>query len=101
MEQQLSIEFDPHLMARRSDPETSHKASERALKFARGQAEEVFDCLVKYGPQTADEIAKRTKLTSVQICRRLPDLLKKHMAEPTGITRPSASNCQEREWRAI
>lgn len=58
----------------------------------------ILGCLQDHGPQTIDEIAKRTQLTSVQVARRTSDMHKRGMAEPTGSTRLSASGRNERVW---
>lgn len=100
MNLQLTINFVPETHARRSDPITSHLAAAKVKEFAKGHAATILNCLKDYGPQTADEIAKRTHLNSVQICRRLPELERAGAARPTGKLRLSASGCSEREWKA-
>ena len=55
--------------------------------------------LFDHGPQTIDEIAKRTPLNSVQIARRLSECDRRGLAEPTGLCRLSASGRMERVWR--
>ena len=96
--QQLHINFEPHCHARRSDPETSHEAAARVREFGPGHCATILAVLREHGPQTIDEIAKRTHLTAVQVARRLPDLEKYGKAAPTGETRLSASGRQERVW---
>ena len=96
---QLTLTFE-HTHARRTDPITSHMAAARAVRFAGGHAATILTCLQDFGPATADEIAKRTHLNSVQICRRLPELEKVGDAMPTGRMRLSPSGCSEREWKA-
>jgi len=106
---QLAIDFDCRVHARAADPLTSHVAAARAREFAAGHVEIILAALQDHGPQTLDEIAKRTRLTSVQIARRLADMRPvsddcphgKGLAEPTGETRLSASGRPERVWRAL
>ena len=59
--------------ARRRDPQTSHKAAERAKVFAPTHAQRIFDVLAR-GDFTAAEIADESGLTVVQVCRRLPEI---------------------------
>ena len=93
--------FDPRYLARSTDPETSHQAARGVHEFAGAHIDIVLACLKAHGPQTIDEIAKRTALTSVQVARRLPDAQKRGWAQPSGAERLSASGRLERVWRAI
>ncbi len=94
---QLTI-FDTAPLARQTDPWTSHAAAARVGEFGASHIDIILACLAKHGPQTIDEIAKRTPLNSVQIARRLADCEKRLLAEPTGTCRPSASGRMERVW---
>lgn len=100
-EPQMALCFGPAQLARRADPATSHQAAARVREFASGHIGIVLACLKAHGPQTIDEIAKRTQLTSVQVARRTSDMHKRGMAEPTGSTRLSASGRNERVWGAM
>ncbi len=93
--------FDPRYLARSTDPETSRQAARGAHEFAGAHIGIVLACLKTHGPQTIDEIAKRTALTSVQVARRTSDMHKRGLAEPTGATRLSASGRRERVWVAL
>ena len=72
-------------MARRSDPPSSHRAAERAVKqgTVRGHEAKIVEALRRSGePMTAKALAVKCKLTNVQICRRLGEqgkLLKLHL----------------------
>ena len=46
---QLDIFAPPQTLARRSDPETSHKAAERVAEFANGHHEQIVGVLRKHG----------------------------------------------------
>lgn len=59
--------------ARRRDPQTSHKAAERAKSFAPSHAQRIVAVLER-GCFTAAEIADESGLTVVQVCRRLPEI---------------------------
>lgn len=92
--------MQPETHARTTDPWTSHAAAAARHTFATGHAAKVLACLQLFGPQTKDEIAGKTGLTSVQVDRRLPDLKTKGLAHPTGETRQSLSGRPERVWAA-
>ena len=96
---QLAL-LDDGPRARQSDPWTSHAAAHRAAEFAGTHTDIILACLMRHGPQTIDEIAKRTPLNSVQIARRLSECDRRGLAEPTGLCRMSASGRPERVWRA-
>ena len=96
---QLAL-LDDGPRARQSDPWTSHAAAHRAAEFAGTHTDIILACLMRHGPQTIDEIAKRTPLNSVQIARRLSECDRRGLAEPTGLCRLSASGRPERVWRA-
>lgn len=75
---QLAIKFDlPR--ARRRDPQTSHKAAERAKVFAPTHGQRIV-AVLRHGDFTAAEIADESGLTVVQVCRRLPEISE---AKPT------------------
>lgn len=95
---QLSISFDHHQLARRSDPETSRQAAERVKEFAAGHHKLILDCLKEHGPLSPDQIATKIRLDKFQICRRLPELQRAGLAQPNGETRRSASGRAERVW---
>lgn len=59
--------------ARRRDPVTSHKAAIKAKVFAPTHAQLIYDVLT-VADFTAAEIAESTRLTVVQVCRRLPEI---------------------------
>lgn len=86
-------------LARTTDPATSHVAAQRAAAFAGSHIDVILACLGRHGPQTIDEIAKRTPLNSVQIARGLAECDRRGLAEPTGLCRLSASGRPERVWR--
>lgn len=95
---QLAL-LDDGPRARQSDSWTSHAAAQRVAEFAGSHIDVILACLVRHGPQTIDEIAKRTPLNSVQISRRLSECDRRGLAEPTGLCRLSASGRPERVWR--
>jgi len=86
----------PAQTARRTDPETSHKAAARASKFATSHAGRILLALQLHGPRSAHGLGLITGLSVVQIDRRLPELKRIGEAEPTG-----AVEAGFRVWGAV
>ena len=87
--------------ARNSDPITSHAAADQAQAMRHQHHAAILACLGTVGALGKDEIAGFTKLTGVQVCRRLPELQKLGLVRPTGKTVRSDTGRQEREWEAV
>lgn len=60
--------------SRANDPVTSHVAASMASGMAERHREIIFEALISLREATIDELAKVTRLTSVQIARRLPEM---------------------------
>lgn len=89
-----------HLPVRSTDPETSFEAAENCVAFAGKHKDKILSCLKHFGPLSPTQIAGFTGLTEVQIDRRLPELERANLAEPTGEYNLSRSGCRERVWKA-
>lgn len=85
--------------SRANDPVTSHVAASMASGMAERHREIIFEALISLREATIDELAKVTRLTSVQIARRLPEMKEDCRAETTGETRPSLAGRPQRVWR--
>lgn len=72
--------------AKATDPGTSHKAADNAKRFARGHFARILRGL-KNGPYTAKDLAEAIGLTSVQISRRMRDLVAANAVRTTGVER--------------
>lgn len=74
--------------ARNTDPSTSHQAAARAAYFVDGHKDRICKALAWLAtmnqPATADRIASASGLTVVQVDRRLPEMQRDGVAEPTG-----------------
>lgn len=97
----FTISVESIRLARRTDPATSHEAAQRVQEFADSQCGKILASLIRKGPQTIDELAGNTDLTSVQIARRLKDLEVKGRAKPNGDERPGRAGRSQRVWRAV
>lgn len=91
---QLALEFT---RARRDDPETSKAAARNVENFAHGHYALIAGALKLHGPGTIYELAAWTKLSHVQVARRLPEM--SAIAERTGEKRPSPSGNGCGVWR--
>lgn len=75
--------------ARRTDPSTSHRAAQRAVKFANGHKERILDAMRWRALEgvyevTAEVISEYSGLTVVQIDRRLHEMEGAGLIEQTG-----------------
>lgn len=84
--------------ARRTDPATSHAAAAEAGDLAEEHRERILAALA-VGSAGASRIGERCRLSSHQVNKRLPELLRAGLVELTGRTVTSASGRGEREWR--
>jgi len=101
MEQQVLFEFEPRRLARHFDPSTSHAAAERVREFSGGQCVAILQVLRQRGSLSPEQIAAHLKLDAYQIRKRLPELQRAGMAEPTGQAVPTVSGRSQRLWRAV
>lgn len=102
MNAQFDIDFYLNApAARRTDPGTSHLAAASAKELQAQHHKIILAALNEHGPGSKDRIATLTRLTGVQVCRRLGELEKLDKARPTGRTVPSTAGRQEREWMAV
>ena len=74
----------PFPATRRRDPATSHAAAAKAAAVAPSHRNIIADCLREHGPLTVKQIAERTGLTQYAASKRLPELERLGLAEPTG-----------------
>lgn len=87
--------------ARSTDPETSHLAANAARELAQQHSAAILKCLTQHGPMGKDGIAMHTGIDGVAVCRRLPELQRDGLAQPTGNNVVSSSGRQEREWALV
>lgn len=70
--------------ARRSDPDTSHAAARAAQTLGSRHAHDIVEVMARAAaPLAAEQIADRVGLTSVQVNRRLRELVDLEVIEPT------------------
>jgi hypothetical protein len=93
-----SMEFrDPKVLARKSDPPTSHAAA----KINRtGKKWKVLEAL-RLGPAGQTEIAARCGLLTHDVGKRLNDLRNDGLAAHTGREVRNAGGLNENEWRCV
>lgn len=96
------------LLARNSDPITSHLAAERVKEFSGPQQEQILACLIEHGPMGAEGISAILNIPAYALRKRLPEMeavLTSHAGDfytvdPTGKLLRTSSGRQEREWAA-
>ena len=86
--------------ARKRDPKTSKDAALSARDTAQKHRDIILACL-KVSPGSKDQIAARTKLTGVQVGRRLKELETAGSIRPSGKTAISAAGREERVMEAV
>ena len=86
---------------RRRDPDTSFDAAKSMREASSVHCALILNALRTMGPASASQLAARTGLTQVQICRRLPDLEAEGKAKATEQTRKTASGRTERVWMSM
>ena len=97
---QLSISFDPP-RARRSDPETSRIAAERANEFAAAHYQKILTALSEIGKGSIYDVADRAGMSHVQVARRTAEMDGKRIRTIPGEKRRSPSGRPCRVWTAI
>lgn len=104
---QLSIEFEPHTLARRHDPDTSKAAALLVKEFAADQHSIILKVLREHGPCTAHEIATYCRLEAHAVGKRLGELESagriRVVLDGSGkaMTRATPSGRQARVWFAL
>lgn len=90
--------FDPFLLARRTDPHTSHVAALLAAPVVKHHQAAIVAAL-KQGPAGASEIAYRANIAPHQVGKRLSELQRAGLIVETGEVVRSHSGRPEREWK--
>ena len=93
--------ISPEPLARNTDPATSHEAAESARDLASRHAMMILEALHKHGAMSPTAIARVLGLDRAQVFRRMSDLEKQGLAQPTGRVIKSPSNRNEREWMFV
>ena len=92
--EQMSIDFGHP--ARKTDPDTSHTAADM-INFRNKHFAVILYVLTE--PMGKDGIARLTGLTGTQVDRRLHEMEKAGLIEPTGKKVLSDAGRPERQWR--
>ena len=90
------LNFDFGHPARATDPDTSHMAAD-ALDFRNRHFKAILHVLTH--PMGKDSIAGYSGLSGEQVCRRLTEMYRAGLIEPTGNKVRSMTGRPEREWR--
>ena len=96
------MHIETRKLARKSDPHTSHLAASQVAQFSSAHYDAIITAMRKIRrPAGAHEIANRSKLTQVQVCKRLPELERMGFIEATELTRKTETGRSERLWRLL
>lgn len=91
-------------LSRRSDPTTSHLAAQKAARFSQSHAQRILNALHNLGAgdgMTAEQIARSTGLTVVQVDRRPPELQRESKARVIQIDGEDFVVRGFRVWEAV
>ena len=83
---------------RNTDPITSAQAADAAIDLAKDHAAKILAVLKEHGPLGKDGIAFILCMEGAQISRRLSELEKINLIQPTGKKVMSMHGRAEREW---
>lgn len=98
---QMSMEFQPSRLARKTDPSTSHEAAARVKEFGKSHHQLILSALRRFTKAGAEQIAAVTKLDAYSVRKRTSELCKLGLIRTTGDTRKTASGRPERVWEAV
>lgn len=92
---------NPTHLARRDDPWTSYEAARSAASLSSEHRARVLETIkLAARPIGATEIAELCGLTQVQVCRRLPELLREQLIRVAPGMGETPSGRHERLWEA-
>lgn len=89
------------MLARKTDPITSHIAASRVNEFRETHQERIIAVLREHGPCGAEEISYHTDIPAYAIRKRLPELQRAGSVRTTGMVLMTISRRWEREWEYV
>lgn len=100
LRKRLPVADAAHLV-RATDPATCVDAAQRAQLFKASHSERIVAALEQHGPKTAHELTVCTRLTVVQIDRRLPELSKAKRARVVQVDGQDLTREGFRVWEVV
>ena len=94
------LPFQPHRLARRKDPETSHQAANAAKGLRAAHSERILELLRSGHVLAAEQLADGLALSPVQVNRRLAELEDSGLIERTDQRHRNRSGRMAVRWRA-
>lgn len=88
---QSELPFDAVKLHKADGPSTSRVAAECARHLRARHHATILDVMAEGGDWTATDVAQRTGLNAVQVCRRFAELRVAELIYATGGTRPTDS----------
>ncbi len=89
------------MLARKTDPITSHIAASRVHEFRETHQERIISVLREVGPCGSEEISYHTDIPAYAIRKRLPELQREGRVRTTGLHLKTNSGRFEREWEYV
>ena len=90
--------FEPHRLARREDPETSHAAARSAHGLRNRHDVLILKDLRSHPNSTCDSIASRIDLQPVQVSRRMAGLRDRGLVRTTGELGETSTGRKAQRW---
>jgi len=88
-------------LARNADPQTSHEAAKQVSVFQNNHQKRIYEALTTMKDGTFYEIADRCGLQPPSVWRRLNEMEKSGLIQPTGEERKGPTNRLCRVWRSV
>jgi predicted ArsR family transcriptional regulator len=96
----FDLTYRSRMLARNQDPQTSHKAAKQVSVFANNHHRKIYQALQTIKDGTFYEIAERSGLEPSSVWRRLNELERDGLIQPTGEERRGPTGRMCRVWRA-
>ena len=102
MSDQGALDFQPHRLHRRTDPDTSEAAAKAAYAVVQGH-EHVISIALSGNPTglTSEEIGDYTSLGQVPVARRLRAMAERNLVIATDERRRNRSGRAAIVWKAV
>lgn len=96
----LPLGFNPSVLHRTDDPDTSVQAAHSAKELRARHHEQIMDALRACGPMTSEEMAEVTGLTHAMVWRRMRELCRAKLAKDSGARHRNSSGRKAIVWKA-
>lgn len=98
---QEHLEFEPHKLARTTDPDTSHEAASSIKDLREGHFTKIYSALLGHSGLTAEGISDLISLDYVAVNRRLAEMERGGMVARTSERKRNRSGRKAIVWVSI